>query len=190
MINLHTKIGRGRHRICYQHPQDNTKCIKVLYNPEDGGKKEVRRELGYYRKRARQIEHSRAVPDFHGTVKTAHGEGYVFDLVRDYDGSVSKTLGHYIENNALSAREIDRLLYELRNDLIAHNIATMNLKEYNILYRKLSENDGYLVVIDNIGESEFVPVASLFSFLHRRKVDRIIGRFMQSLESKLVSEPG
>ncbi|WP_286808647.1 YrbL family protein [Leclercia sp. UBA2479] len=181
MMNLHKTIGRGRHRICYQHPQDSSKCIKILYNPDDGGVKEVRREVGYYRKRLTQIQHCRAIPDFHGKVETALGEGYVFDLIRDYDGEISKTLGHYIKNDLLSAEEIDNLLYELRNDLIAHRIATMNLKDYNILYRRTSEKDGYLVVIDNIGESEFIPVASLFSSLHRRKIDRIFARFMDTL---------
>lgn len=182
MLNLETKIGRGRHRICYQHPKDESKCIKILYNPDDGGIKEVRREVGYYRKRVNQIKHSRAIPDYHGKVKTPMGDGYVFDLVRDFDGEISKTLGYYIAHNRLSAAEIDKLLYELRNDLIAHHIATMNLKDYNILYRRTSESDGYLVVIDNIGESEFLPVASFVGFLHRRKIDRIFARFMNSLK--------
>ena len=189
MINLHKKIGRGRHRICYQHPQDSSKCIKILYNPDDGGKKEVRREVGYYRKRLTQIQHSRAIPDFHGKVDTPLGEGYVFDLIRDHDGGISKTLGHYIENDLLTPAEIDKLLYELRNDLIAHHIATMNLKDYNILYCRTSERDGYLVVIDNIGESEFLPVASLFSGLHRRKIDRIFARFMDTLSLSPVCAP-
>lgn len=181
MIKLEKKIGSGRHRDCYCHPQDDNKCIKILYNPADGGLKEVKRETGYYRKRARQITRCRSVPDFYGTVETDRGEGYVFYLVKDYDGNISKTLEHYLKNNALSQGWLKNKLYDLRNDLIAHNISTMNLKDYNILYRRTGYNEGYLVVIDNIGESEFIPVASLFNFLHRRKIDRIFSRFFDRL---------
>ncbi|WP_312239740.1 YrbL family protein [Pantoea sp.] len=181
MIKLEKKIGSGRHRDCYRHPEDESKCVKILYNPQDGGFKEVKRETGYYRKRARQIKQCRSVPNFHGKVNTNRGEGYVFDLVRDYDGEISKTLEHYLKNEAISQAQLQNKLYDLRNDLIAHNIATMNLKVYNILYRRTGYNEGYLVVIDNIGESEFFPVASLFNFLHRRKIDRIFSRFFHGL---------
>lgn len=181
MLTLGEKVGSGRHRDCYFHPHDDNKCIKILYNPADGGVKEVKREMAYYRKRSRQIRQSRSVPDFYGKVKTDRGEGYVFDLVRDYDGQISKTLEFYLKSQQFSQAFLENKLYDLRNDLVAHNIATMNLKDYNILYRKTDLNEGYLVVIDNIGESEFFPVASLFHFLHRRKVDRIFSRFFNRL---------
>lgn len=182
MINLEKKIGSGRHRDCYYHPQDASKCIKILYNPADGGLKEVKRETSYYKKRSRQIRQCRSVPDYYGKVNTDRGEGYVFDLIRDYDGEVSKTLEYYLKKHEISQGLLENKLYDLRNDLIAHNIATMNLKDYNILYRKTGRNEGYLVVIDNIGESEFFPVASLFNFLHRRKIDRIFSRFFSRLD--------
>lgn len=186
MINLKIKVGSGRHRDCYRHPQDDNKCIKILYNPADGGMKEVKREMAYYRKRSRQIRQCRSVPDFYGKVETDRGEGYVFDLIRDYDGQISKTLEFYLKHHAFSLGVLENKLYDLRNDLIAHNISTMNLKHYNILYRKTDLNEGYLVIIDNIGESEFFPVASLFNFLHRRKINRIFSRFFARLNLREV----
>lgn len=51
MLILKENIGSGRHRRCYQHPFDSQKCVKTLYNPDDGGLKEVKRETRYYRKK-------------------------------------------------------------------------------------------------------------------------------------------
>jgi len=181
MLILKSKIGSGRHRQCYNHPQDINKCIKVLYNPDDGGIKEVKRETGYYRKKARQIQACHAVPNYYGEIKTDQGCGHIFDLVRDYDGQVSKSLEYYIQHNEITDDELQLKLKELRQSLIESGISTMTLKEYNILYRKTAPGDGYLVVIDNIGESEFLPVSSLFRCLHRRKIDRIFQRFSQRL---------
>ncbi len=40
--------GAGRHRKCYTHPDNARRCIKVIYNRDHGGDKEIRRELSYY----------------------------------------------------------------------------------------------------------------------------------------------
>jgi len=181
MIRLKKEIGSGRHFYC--HPQGDSKCIKIFYNSADGDLKEVKRETGHYRKRARQITRCRFVPDFYGTVKTDRRKGYAFDIIKDYAGNISKTLEHYLQNNSLSQVWLENKRYDLRNDLIAHNIATMNLKDYNILYRRIGYKEGYLFVIDKIGDSEFIPVASLFNFLHRRKIDRIFSLFLQAKPS-------
>lgn len=181
MLILTNKIGSGRHRQCYNHPQDDNKCIKVLYNPDDGGIKEVKRETSYYRKKSSQIRACHAIPNYYGKVKTALGDGHIFELVRDYDGQVSKSLEYYIHRQEITDAELQQKLMELRSSLIESGISTMTLKEYNILYRKTAPDEGYLMVIDNIGESEFLPISSLFRFLHRKKIDRIFQRFTQRL---------
>ena len=30
-------IGKGRHRTCYRHPEDDAKCIKVVHYAGHGG---------------------------------------------------------------------------------------------------------------------------------------------------------
>lgn len=181
MLILKDNIGSGRHRRCYQHPSDNRKCIKTLYNPDDGGLKEVQRETAYYLKKTESIQACRAIPNYYGTVQTNLGPGYVFDLVTDYDGTISKSLDFYIRHKRIPLSVIEAKLAELHNMLIEHGISTMTLKEYNVLVRKTAPQECSLVVIDNIGEAEFVPLASYFRFLHRRKINRSIQRFKQRL---------
>ena len=177
MLILEDNIGSGRHRRCYHHPLDKYKCVKTLYNPDDGGVKEVKREMSYYLKKSDAIQTCQAIPNFYGTVPTNFGPGYIFDLVTDYDGNISKSLADYIRHKRLPMPVIAQKIDELGNTLVEHGISTMTLKEYNVLVHRAAPDEYKLVVIDNIGESEFVPLASYFPFLHRRKVDRLIQRF-------------
>ena len=80
-------IGRGLHRECYQHPEYGNLCVKVVVA---GNSDENRRESRYYRQlEARGISWD-MLARFHGLVDTSRGEGAVFDLVRDFDGEVSR----------------------------------------------------------------------------------------------------
>uniref|UniRef100_UPI003F6951ED YrbL family protein n=1 Tax=Methylophaga sp. TaxID=2024840 RepID=UPI003F6951ED len=87
-------IGKGWHRECYQHPEDRHLCIKVVVNGDDT---ETKREQAYYRHLGRHLTNWEAIPRFYENVSTNLGQGAVFDLIHDNDGSVSKTLGYYLE---------------------------------------------------------------------------------------------
>lgn len=39
-------LGKGGHRACYRHPDDQSKCIKIILNPD--GKRTVDFELDFY----------------------------------------------------------------------------------------------------------------------------------------------
>lgn len=70
-------IGRGTHRLCYQHPRDNSRCIKVLSRrpPRRDQLRAVQRELDMYRRlQQRQIDWS-MLARYHGPVETTRGEG-------------------------------------------------------------------------------------------------------------------
>ena len=95
-------IGRGLRRECYFHPEDENKCIKVVVS---GDHKETRREQSYYRLLEKRNISWRMLARFYGNVDTNLGEGAVFDLIRDYNGEISKTLGHYFS----AINETDRI---------------------------------------------------------------------------------
>jgi hypothetical protein len=75
-------IGEGQERICYRHPEDPDKIIKLQKGSSD---KQTRRELELYRRLARRknTDYSQ-LPRYYGKVKTNLGEGFVTDLIRDY----------------------------------------------------------------------------------------------------------
>lgn len=171
------RFAGGLHRDCYVHPADETLCIKVSLR---GNFRETTREAKYYRHLERRHVPWDLLPRFHGIVETSLGPGAVFDLVRDHDGKVSDTLEHYLRSPASTAANIDGLTHafrSLRAYLIEHRIITRTLKAKNIAYQKTGSGNGRLVIIDNIGNTEFFPIGNYVGYFARRKISRKWGQF-------------
>jgi hypothetical protein len=170
-------IGRGLRRECYFHPDVENKCIKVVVS---GDHKETRREQSYYRLLEKRNISWKRLARFYGNVDTNLGEGAVFDLIRDYDGKISKTLGHYLSatnENDRNDQYLEHALPVLKQYLLKWKIVTMALKPQNIVYKKTHESKGFLVVIDNIGNSDFIPICNYVDWMAIRKIRRKWERF-------------
>ena len=189
MIELDRRalIGKGLHRECFVHPDDPARCIKVVVS---GTINENRREASYYSQLARRGISWDMLTRFHGLVTTNLGEGAVFDLVRDCDSAVSRTLAHYLEAAELTAQHGATLagsLDKLRAYLLRNRIVTMTLKPKNILFQRTSASTGTLVIVDNVGNSDFLPIANYSAIFARRKIQRKWQRFEQSLRRDYAS---
>ncbi len=174
-------IGKGLHRECFAHPDHPGRCIKIIVN---GDSDENTREAKYLRFLESQGGALDMLTRYHGRIETNRGEGAVFDLVRDFDGGVSKTLAHYLENPELTARYTDALragLSDLLSYLLANRVITMTIKPKNILFQRSGEHSGKLVVVDNIGNSDFIPLANYIPAIARAKIKRKWTRFVDSL---------
>ncbi len=174
-------IGRGLHRECYQHPDEANLCVKIVVA---GNSDENRREAHYYARLSRRGISWDMLARFHGLVATSLGEGAVFDLVRDFDGQVSRTLASYLESPECAMQHGPALadaLRDLRAYLMANWIVTMTLKTKNILYRRDSETVGKLVIVDNVGNSDFIPLTNYSPVLARLKIARKWRRFEQTM---------
>jgi len=80
-------ITEGSQRLLYAHPENKNLCVKIP--KEHSNQRYVKREIFYTLKYQNKIN---CIPSYHGTVETNLGKGYVFDLITNYDGSVSETL--------------------------------------------------------------------------------------------------
>jgi hypothetical protein len=128
-------------------------------------------------------------PSFFGNISTDKGQGAVFDLVRDADGSVSKTLEYYLQTNVDEqlTQKIRDALRALRRDLLQQNIITMMLHPKNMVIQK--HNSGVsCFIVDNIGSSEFLPLSIRFHFFGRRKIERKWQRFTTLLTNQFMFE--
>lgn len=174
-------LGIGRHRKCYSHPTEPARCIKVVYNSESGGDKEIKRELGYYRHLSRRLKDWRGLPRYYGTIETDCGTGYVYDAILDFDGKPSVTMSEFAENCHYEEdfRTLRQVLKTLQNYLYKNRIVTMTLKPQNVLCQRISESEVVPVVCDNIGESTFLPVATWSAWFCHRKQARLWQRFLK-----------
>jgi hypothetical protein len=179
-------IGRGLRRECYFHPGDENKCVKVVVA---GDHKETVREQSYYRLLEKRAISWKMLARFYGNVETNRGPGAVFELIRDYNGTVSKTLESYFSANNeadLDYQELSRALPLLKQYLLQWKIVTMSIKPQNIVFKKTNESEGVLVVIDNIGNSDFIPICNYVDIMAMRKVRRKWQRFENSLSRDYV----
>ncbi|MBN1546852.1 MAG: hypothetical protein JW902_09350 [Syntrophaceae bacterium] len=181
-------LGKGLHRVCYAHPQDDRLCIKVLLPLESKSPLvEAEREARYYKFLQKKGVPWTMLPAFHGEIVTTRGPGYLFDLVRDYDGSVSLTLKDYLSSSretAAHCETLSRAIDALKAYLLQWKIITMTIKAKNILYQRLGKNDGRLVIVDNIGNSDLIPICNYVDSLAERKIRRKWRRF----EAMLIKE--
>jgi len=70
----------------------------------------------------------------------------------------------------------------LKRYLLKWKILTLALKPQNIVYKKINESEGILVVIDNIGNSDFIPICNYVNWMAAQKIHRKWQRFEDSIE--------
>lgn len=173
-------IGRGRERACYIHPDDPTRAIKI---PGDASSPQSRREVAFYHKLERRgVDYDAYLPRFHGLCETNLGTGIVVDLVRDFDGQVSRALNQYLVAG-YPLIEFEPYLEELRaaflRDLIIFN---HDLTIGALLFRRTSLSRGRLVAIDGLGDTVALDWLDRIPYLVRRKIDRRWRRFRARAE--------
>ena len=189
MLNIKRNhlVGKGLHREVYCHPEDNSKCLKIVIQDEareNSSNEETFREQAYYQILIKRDISWRALPKFYGNIETNLGTAAIFDLVRDIDSSVAKTLEHYLASDVLTQQNLAGLtqaMKDLKATLIADSIITMTIKPKNIVYQKTSLTEGRLLIIDNIGNSDFWPIANHIGLLARLKTNRKWQRFEASI---------
>lgn len=185
MININQKdlIGKGTNRSCYLHPDNNCLCIKITHSNDNS---EMIKEIKYYKELEKRNISWEHIAEYHGSVQTTLGKGEVFDLVRDYDGEISKTLLYYIqkEERTASISNPVHLLKYLKEYTLEQLVVVKDLNTKNILVQKSSQNDCKLVLIDGVINNEYIPIGKQFNFFTKKKILRLWKEFEKSLPKK------
>ena len=172
-------IGEGQERICYRHPHDPDKLVKIQKGSAD---KQTRRELELYRRLA-QRKHTdfSQVPRFYGRVRTNLGPGFVTDLITDYDGEISKPLSWFFARG-YPVQEFQPYLDELKHYLLENQVVfSVDIRRTNVLFQKLSPERARLVVIDGLGNHSAINWFDRFRWVTDSKINRRWERFINQL---------
>ncbi len=141
-------LGKGACKIVYCHPEDISKCVKLsLGSSQD---RDTRDELRYRKICRKNVERSTLLTKYYGTVETNFGTGYVYELVRDYDGTVSETFESFLSREK-NISKIYELLQKFKNKLFEEPIVTRTLSPVNILIQHVSEKETQIRIVDDIG---------------------------------------
>jgi hypothetical protein len=188
-LDRERRFACGYHRDCFVHPENDGRCIKVSRGDDH---RETMRETAYYEHLERREIPWDLIPKFHGFADTSLGRGAVFDLVRDANGEIAKPLGHYLSSPQLAEthrRGLAGALAALRRYLIDHRIAIRTLKAKNLVYRVVSPDEGRLYIVDNIGNTDLIPVATHIRLFAVRKLNRKWSRFERDLLADYADNP-
>ena len=192
-LNDELRIGQGNKRICYQHPEDLHKCIKIN-RPEKADCPATEEEAAYFKKLSRlkpDLDYS-GVCRFYGFVETNLGRGGVFELIRDEDtGEVSPTLQHYLKNGEVAeAPEYwGEILRNFREWVMANTVFA-NFHHKNLCAKKCADGSVKLVAIDGIGHHDFIPVVDYVRLLAERKLARHLKRSHLDSVERLIARAG
>jgi hypothetical protein len=171
-------IGKGRDRICYEHPTIHEQCIKVSIKSD----KQSKREVQYFRFLKRKSTDLSKVSTFLSTVKTDKGLGYTFDLIRDHDGQVSKTLLQCLDSNRFTLDDIRPQLFDLKKYLITNTICVRDISPSNISCQKTATSYN-LFIIDGVSNANINPLTIRVQNLVSKKINKA----WTSLDRKLAN---
>lgn len=174
-------IGVGKERACFLHPWDPTKAVKVQKGEI---KKQTQRELKFYRTlQRRKMDNFKHIPRFYGKVQTNLGEGFVVDLITDFDGNTSRSLNWFFEQG-YPLSEFDVYLEDLKQYMLQNLIVFNNRRSpFNLLFKRVSDCEARIVVIDGLGDHAAIKCFDEFSYFARRKINRRWTRFLTSLQN-------
>ncbi|WP_419812057.1 YrbL family protein [Bacterioplanoides sp.] len=175
-------IGKGRDRICYQHPSNPSLCIKISIRDN----KQSVREARYFSYLYKTGSDARHLSCYRGTVETNVGTGYLFDLIADDSGDVSKTLTELLKNGEISDQEIKQPIQQLSDYLVHNRICVRDISPSNIVYQKTGS--GFeLMIIDGVSNPGIYPWTIRFKHLVKRANDKSWASFHRKVQ-RLMAE--
>ena len=130
--------------------------------------------------RLKNIDYKNVLPNFYGTVDTNLGAGMMYELIRDYDGNISRSLSHYLRYNIITLKQAEIFIIQLQQSLLANSILLEDKNIENIL--KKDERSNFTpILIDGFGGKRleikfiFASFISLYSkFKTRKRVKQMI----------------
>jgi len=179
MIELSDKylIDVGTNRACYEHPNDQNKCIKIVIS---GNNKESKQEIKYYKYLIKKNIAWKHIARYYGLIETNLGIGEVVELIRDFDGNISKPLSYYIiKNSLIESNILESLLVNLKNYLFQEKIIVKDLNVVNIVYKKVTHDDSILVIIDGLNNS--FSIKNNINYFKVKTIKNIWKSFINSL---------
>ncbi|OCL97529.1 hypothetical protein AAX29_01889 [Aliarcobacter thereius] len=149
MIFLEKDIfyGEGGLRRIYDHPNDDSKIIKISCG--DNSQNEL--EYSYFKYLKNEDIAYEYITKFYGKVNTNLGEGLVFEKIFNYDGTKSLTVKEAIHKKIISKEHFEELGKELRIYLFENNILFVDISLYNVLLQEYEKDKYKMVVIDGLG---------------------------------------
>lgn len=171
-------VGKGNDRECFIHPLDSRKCLKITVS---GDYKQSNDEVKIFSMFDSEHFDWTHLSRFYGVENTDEGEAVIFELVRDFDDQVSRSLQYYLGGN-FDKDVLASALKVLYQYLIENRIIVRDLKSDNILIKRVGGGAVRAILVDGLGNNEFFPLSSYIGFLGEAKIKRKWAKFAKKIQ--------
>ena len=180
IIDENMQIGRGRHRKCYKHPFNSNQCIKVNYSGHNSQQSEDPKNYRLLQKNGIDWTH---LAKFYGSCKTNIGVGLIFELIKDFNGRVSKSLDYKLKRGDFlnNCECLHKELFKLKEYTLEYLIFLRNISCRNILVQYPSKEKYRLVIVDDIGCKELIPIYRFSKTLTKVKIEKRWAKFFRQM---------
>lgn len=170
-------IGRGNERVCYQNPDDPSRCVKVSRKEKS---KQSQREIRYFQYLVKRQVAFTHIPRFYSVIQTDRYLGLEQERVLDSQGKQPPDLYHYLCQplSNKQQREFWLAMDMLKDYLIRYNIIPCDLVMSNMLVVEGIDKTK-VIMIDGFGGAEWIPIANYVRFLGKRKIERKWQKFVE-----------
>lgn len=165
-------IGEGGDKRCYRHPEDKSSCIKIAKNSH--GLKVILKDLKGREKLKRKQVDLAYIPCYLGTVGTNLGLGYVYEIITDTDGEISRSLDWYLRLADLDAGDVEMIVQAMgrvKDSVFKNEVILKDPKRANFLLQK-TETGYEAKYVDDLGSEVLIPLEYYISYLARLKIRR------------------
>ena len=179
MLILEKFIGKGSVRLCFEHPDNPNKCVKIANQ-----RKNIRlleHELETYR-RIHPVLGKYLLKYEPTLVQTNFGPGLVCDFLHNADKRPSQTLNAHLSKNKL-APDIIAQLNDFTRLLLRHNIFFYDFNFTNFMIQKTKAGNR-LYFTDLKTYNRYRP----WVLLHAEKIIRPLGRAIMKRRLKRLYE--
>ncbi|WP_028357126.1 YrbL family protein [Brackiella oedipodis] len=183
-LHLDHIIGAGNDRNCWQHPNHADLCIKVANQQLERDQNKI--ESHYWQHLQKHgIHRSVHLPDYYGWAHTDKGEGLIYELVHDFDGTPSPTIFQACESGLISYDQGREFVTEAFNWMLDNNVILADYGSDNMLLRTHDDGSRSLVFIDGLGARDLnfqYWLRRTFGFKARKKTRQFFHKTLSLLQ--------
>lgn len=193
-------FAQGTRRECYIHPSHPDRCIKIWrrgFEPHT-----LRQQASFFRRLRKPLsafdenlydwshltkleKHEnpdiwKHLPRCHGFEETDRGPGLVVDLVRDYNGLISRSLYDRLWKEGY-LEKYKSAFNEFADFWSSNTIPTRTLQLHNLACQEIEPDKFRLVLVDGFGSITFIPIGRVSQKLARRDNTRRINQLREGI---------
>jgi hypothetical protein len=120
------------------------------------------------------------VPEFYGTEETDMGLGITTKLYRNFDGSLPKNLRDILPGGMSEA--LRQGIVEFSEWIRREAVVTRDLLPHNMIAVTQEDHSVRILIVDGIGNSEFIPLATWFRTCAKLKIGRKLKKLRHRID--------